>query len=128
MNEKSAMDSYWSQSVANVLAMLNSAPGGLTAAEAQTRLVQSGPNTLTTRREDTPWRLLLKQFADPIVLILLAATGVSAATGEWVDAAIILAIVLGSTLLSFFQEYSAGNAAAKLREQITLKATVLRDG
>ncbi len=128
MNETPALDSYWSQPAADVLASLNSTPGGLTAAEAQTRLEQTGPNTLTTRTEDTPWRLLLKQFADPIVLILIGATGVSAVTGEWVDAAIILAIVLGSTLLSFFQEYSAGNAAAKLREQVTLKATVLRDG
>lgn len=128
MNQNPALEAYWSRPATDALAALNSAPGGLTAAEVQTRLEQTGPNTLTTRREDTSWRLLLKQFADPIVLILLGATGVSAATGEWVDAVIILAIVLGSTLLSFFQEYSVGNAAAKLREQITLKATVLRDG
>src|SRR5512137_1404840 len=117
MNQKALLDSYWSRPAADVLAALNSTPDGLTAAEAQARLEHVGPNALTARTEDTPLRLLLKQFADPIVLILLGATAVSAATREWVDAAIILVIVLGSALLSFFQEYSAGNAAAKLREQ-----------
>ena len=70
----------------------------------------------------------LNQFKDPSTLIVLVATVVSAVTREWVDAAIILAIVLGSAILSFLQEYSAGNAAAKLRAQVTLKTTVLRSG
>ena len=119
---------YWSQTTDQLLTTLQSSAAGLKAAEAQQRLEQVGPNALETREEVTPLRLFLKQFRDPIVLILLFATIVSAVTKEWIDASIILAIVVGSALLSFFQEYSAGNAAAKLREQVTLKATVLRDG
>jgi len=119
---------YWSQTTDQLLTTLHSSAAGLEATEAQQRLVQYGPNVLETRAEVTPLRLFLKQFRDPIVLILLFATAVSAVTQEWIDAGIILAIVVGSAALSFSQEYSAGNAAAKLRAQITLKATVLRDG
>jgi len=60
------------------------------------------------------------------VLILLFATGVSAVLKDWVDA--LMSIVLDSALLSFFREYGAGTAAEKLRAQVTVKATVLRNG
>ncbi|KPK70169.1 magnesium-translocating P-type ATPase [candidate division TA06 bacterium SM23_40] len=119
---------YWAEPAANLLSALGSAPEGLSSAEGSLRLAQFGSNRLETRTEGGPFRTFLAKFKDPIVLILLFATLVSAGTGEWIDAAIILAIVLGSATLSFFQEYNAGNAAARLREQISLKATVLRDG
>ena len=48
--------------------------------------------------------------------------------GEWIDASIVLAIVLGSTILGFVQEYTASNAVEKLRSQVTIKSNVLRDG
>ena len=76
----------------------------------------------------TPLGLFLNQFKSPIVLILIFATLISAFLKDWVDAVIILLIVLGSALLSFFQEYNASNAAEKLRSQVSLKADVLRDG
>jgi Mg2+-importing ATPase len=72
--------------------------------------------------------MFLNQFRSPIVLILLFATGVSAVLHEWVDAVIVLLIVLGSTALSFAQEYNANNAAEKLRARLTLQANILRDG
>ncbi|MCJ7550041.1 MAG: magnesium-translocating P-type ATPase, partial [Anaerolineae bacterium] len=119
---------YWHLSATEVLTALNSSPAGLTTAESAARLARVGANVLESRAEVTPLRLFLKQLSDPIVLILLAATGVSAATREWIDAVIILLIVLGSAALSFSQEYIAGNAADKLRSQVAPKATVLRDG
>jgi Mg2+-importing ATPase len=72
--------------------------------------------------------LFLNQFKSPIVLILIFATILSAFLKDWVDAIIILLIVLGSALLSFYQEYNANNAAQKLRAQVSLKSEVLRDG
>jgi hypothetical protein len=48
--------------------------------------------------------------------------------GEWTDAIIILAVVIGSTMLGFVQEYRASNAVEKLRSQVTIKSTVLRNG
>ncbi len=76
----------------------------------------------------TPLGLFLNQFKSPIVIILIFATVFSAFLKDWVDAIIILLIVLGSALLSFSQEYNANNAAEKLRAQVSLKSDVLRDG
>jgi Mg2+-importing ATPase len=124
----SGLDQYWSQPLDDLLEALQSSPNGLSAADARSRLEQVGPNLLETKKEATALGLFLSQFKSPIILILLFATGVSAALQDWVDALIILAIVLGSALLSFFQEYNANTAAAKLRAQVTIKAAVLRDG
>jgi Mg2+-importing ATPase len=126
--ERTTISLYWSRSAGDLAVALHTTPDGLTATEATRHLQQFGPNVLKARKEATPLKLFLGQFKSPIVLILLFATGVSALTGEWVDAVIILAIVLGSALLSFFQEYHANNAAEKLRAQVLVKATVLRDG
>jgi Mg2+-importing ATPase len=123
-----SFDRYWSQLPGNLLAALVSAPDGLSTAEAARRLQQFGPNVLKARKTATPLKLFLGQFKSPIVLILIFATGVSAVTQEWVDAVIILAIVLGSALLSFFQEYNANTAAERLRAQVQVRATVLRAG
>ena len=71
-------------------------------------------------------RLLLSQFKSPLVLILIFAAIISGIVGEWVDASIVIAIVLGSTILGFVQEYTASNAVAKLRSQVTVKSRLLR--
>jgi Mg2+-importing ATPase len=119
---------YWSQPQDSLLSELHSAPDGLSTADAAQRLAQYGPNLLQAREKETALGLFLNQFKSPIILILLFATGVSAATKEWVDALIILTIVFGSAVLSFLQEYHANTAAEKLRAQVTVKANVLRDG
>jgi Mg2+-importing ATPase len=119
---------YWSQPPDSLLVALGSTADGLSTAEAQGRLQRFGRNVLEARERETSLKLFLGQFKSPIVLILLFATGVSAVTGEWVDAVIIIAIVLGSALLGLFQEYSANTAAEKLRAQVRIKTTVLRDG
>jgi Mg2+-importing ATPase len=72
--------------------------------------------------------LLLGQFQSPLVLILVFAAALSAGTGEWIDAAIVLVIVLASAGLGFVQEHRAGNAVEQLRCRVTLKTRVLRDG
>jgi Mg2+-importing ATPase len=73
-------------------------------------------------------RLLLTQFRSPLVLILIFAAAISAAVQEWVDAAIVIAVVIGSALLGFIQEYSASRAVERLRAQVRIRAMVLRDG
>jgi Mg2+-importing ATPase len=119
---------YWSQTPERLLALVHSTPDGLTTTEARRRLEESGPNALLVKEKATPLRLFLNQFRSPIVLILLFATGVSGVLQDWVDALIILAIVLGSAALSFWQEYNANTATEKLRARVTIKANVLRDG
>jgi len=123
-----ALGAYWSRAPQDLLAALGSGPRGLDQADADLRLARDGPNTLRSHRQATRLALLARQFTSPIVLILLAATALSAVLGDWIDAAIIAAIVLGSAVLSFAQEYGASNAVEHLRAQVSVRATVIRDG
>lgn len=119
---------YWSKPVADLMAELSAVDVGLTTQEAQARLLKSGRNMLSTDARTTPFRLFLGQFRSPLVLILIFAAIVSAVVGEGHEAIIIGAIVLASCTLSFTQEFSASKAMKTLRQRITAKATVLRDG
>ena len=114
MQEKVRIN-YWSVTPEEMLEAVHSNVNGLAAEEAAVRLKQHGQNTLRKQKKDTQLRAFLSQFKNPIILILIVATGISAATGEWIDAMIILAIVLASATLSFYQEYTAGNVIAELR-------------
>jgi Mg2+-importing ATPase len=119
---------YWSWTADQLLEELGVTTDGLTSVAAQQRLEQYGSNTLKTKERTGPARLFLGQFKSPIILILLVATGISASLGDWIDSVIIFLIVLGSAVLSFFQEYSASRAVDELRAQVQVKVNVLRDG
>jgi P-type Mg2+ transporter len=123
-----AVPLYWSRPAAEVLAELGATPDGLSTAEARARLRSVGPNALAPRKRATALAMFLRQFLNPLVLILLFAAVVSLITAEWTDAAIVITIVVASAALTFFQEYTASNAVEALRAQVTIKATVLRDG
>ena len=101
---------------------------GLSAAEARERLVQFGPNELTSARRLTGLRQLLSFFANPLVIILLIASVISAFVGEPVDAAIIALVVLLSVALNFIQTSRSQRAAERLRAQVAPTASALRDG
>ena len=101
---------------------------GLTSAEAAARLQRDGPNALGAEGRRGPLAVLISQFASPLVLILIAASGVSLAVGDRVEAGIILAIVGMSALLGFVQEARSEAAVAALQARLALKATVIRDG
>jgi len=119
---------YWSLAPEQLLSALHASRNGLQPADAEQRLKEYGLNTIRAQQQVTAVRLFLSQFKSPLVLILIFAAIVSGIVGEWVDASIVLAIVLGSTILGFVQEYTAGNAVEKLRSQITIKSSVLRGG
>jgi Mg2+-importing ATPase len=121
-------DPWWSRSAAALLAELGSGPAGLSAREAERRLAEIGPNAVEEAGRLGALRLLLRQFESPLVLILAFAAAVSLALRQWVDASIILAIVFGSALLGFFQEYRASLAVARLKARLALSCRVVRDG
>ncbi len=123
-----ADQAYWSQDSAVLAAALNSTPAGLTSAQAAAVLASHGPNSVADSQTTGALRLLLRQFGSPLALILVFGAILSFVLREWVDASIILAIVLGSSLLSFTQEYRASAAVAGLRLRLALNSTVLRDG
>ncbi len=104
-------------------------PGrGLAAQDATGRLAQYGPNELTQADKASPWELFFNQFKNILVVILIVATVLSAFVGEYVDAAIILVIVLFCAILGFVQEYRAERALDALKSMLTPMITVLRDG
>ena len=120
--------SYWSYSGEDLLIRLKSSVTGLSAEEAARRLAGFGANRLRESRQTQALTIFLGQFRSPLVLILVFAAVVSILTRDWIDAAILLAIVLVSAFLSFFQEYHAGHAVERLRRQVRLQAAVWRDG
>ena len=101
---------------------------GLTSEQVQERLQRFGPNRFGQQREKPLVWQYLAHFTNPLVLILLVASGVSALSGDVVNFAIIGCIVLMSVTLDFVQEHRANRAAEKLRQSVMVRATALRDG
>jgi len=114
--------------VAETFARLDSSPQGLSGAEAQRRLTIHGANELQAAPRASAWSLLAAQFRNVLIVILLAATALSAFLGHAVEAIAITVIVLFAVLLGFVQEYRAERAIEALRRMATPRATVLRDG
>ena len=119
---------FWSVSGDDQLKQLQSSLQGLAGEEAARRVKASGGTRQGGHRRTTPFVLLLSQFKSPIILILLFAVGLSFFLRDITNAVIILAIVLASGLLGFWQERGAADAVEKLLAIIQVKATVLRDG
>ena len=115
------------QPVDAVLQELGSTQTGLTSGEADGRLRAVGPNVLASHRV-TALGVLVRQLRNPLLILLLAAAGVSAATGDPTDGAIIAAIVVLSVGLGFINEYRSEVAVAALHASIRHQALVWRDG
>src|SRR6187431_2188616 len=128
MNSADGDPPYWSQDPSALAAALESGPGGLSSDRAAAQLALVGPNSVEDAPRLSALRLLLRQFESPLVLILAFAAAISLVLQQWVDSAIILAIVLGSTLLGFFQEYRASAAVEELKHRLALNCRVIRDG
>jgi len=91
-------------------------------------LKKFGYNTLPEAKKLSSLTLFLQQFKNPLIYILFAALIISSATGHFVDALIILSVVLISSVVGFLQEYKADQALAALKQMVKHKAKVLRDG
>ncbi len=101
---------------------------GLTTAEAELRRTQYGPNDPAATKRIPAWLQFLARFRNPLVIILLVASGLSAATGDVVSFLIVVTIVALSTGLDFLQEYRAHGAVESLRRSVALHAAARRDG
>lgn len=120
--------SFWSLSETELFVALAAGAAGLAAGEAELRARRNGPNLVGREEGISPIRILGRQFASPLVLILIFGAGISLLLRQWADASIILAIVLGSALLTFSQEYRASKAVLALRQRLALTAQALRSG
>ncbi|MFA7685674.1 MAG: cation-translocating P-type ATPase [Candidatus Gracilibacteria bacterium] len=101
---------------------------GLSPAEVQKKLLEFGPNEITTKKEYTILKILLEQFASFLVAILAIAAIISIALGELVDGIAIFAILIINAVIGFFQEYKAENAVQALKKLVVQKTIVIRDG
>ena len=101
---------------------------GLTSAEAQRRLAEFGPNEIRREQKTSALTLLARQFASPVIWLLLAASVLSAALGERLDALAISAIVIINAAIGFLQEHRAQRAVMALRSMTAPRARVMREG
>jgi len=101
---------------------------GLTQTEVETRLRQFGQNKMTAQKRMSEWKRFLLQFAQPLMYILLLASGVTLVLGEYVDSAVIFGVTFINALVGFFQESKAEKAIEALSKMVLTEATVRRDG
>ena len=123
------MESWHHLTAAEVVARQGTDSGaGLSAAEAIERQRRHGPNQLTARHGHGPIVRLLLQFHQPLIYILLVAAGVTAVLDEWLDAAVILGVVLVNAIVGFLHEGKALQAIEALGKTLVTEATVIRGG
>ena len=101
---------------------------GLSAAEAASRLEQHGPNELIDRGTKSPWKILLEQFAQTLIVVLIIASVISFFLGETDDAIVVMIIVVLNALLGFRQEYQAEKSMAALKKLAVPSVRVRRGG
>ncbi len=119
---------FWAMPLARVLKEVDSTGAGLSSAEADLRLERWGPNEAAPPRRFEALRELARYLANPLVLILLLASTVSAVLGQVLSSAIIALMLVLSVALNFTQAYRSQVAARRLRERVGHTATVVRDG
>jgi Mg2+-importing ATPase len=116
---------FWSVEPAELFAALGSSPDGLAQDDASRR--RSG-RARPADRDHARWRVLARQFANPLIGLLLFAAGLSALTGAFLDAAMVASIVVVSAGIGYRREHVAQAMAAALRRRLVSKAVVRRDG
>ncbi|MEK0084763.1 magnesium-translocating P-type ATPase [Benzoatithermus flavus] len=121
-------EAFWNRPLAALMEGLGATSRGLTSAEAEARLERFGPNDALSRPARSLWLRFLARFGNPLILILLFASALSAASGETLSFVLVVTIVLMSVVLDFVQEVRAEGAVEALRRSVALTAKVLRDG
>jgi len=101
---------------------------GFSSQEAAERLAKYGPNDPAPTRRGAFAIELLSLFLNPLVIILLVASAVSAVLGQKIDAGIIVVLVLLGIIINFVQTFRSQRAIERVRQHVSLTATVLRDG
>ena len=119
---------WWGLSPETVAELLDSASTGLSEEEARRRLDHFGPNVVRVDEGESWWEILLHQFKDPLIYILLVAAAVTLAIQDYLDAGVILAVVGLNAIIGFVQEYRAQQAMLALARLGAPRAEVVRDG
>ena len=119
---------WHAQHAEQTLQHLDTSPDGLSAEQVQERLESFGPNRLPRRRRNGPLRRLLLQFHNLLIYVLLLSALVTLALGEWLDSAVIFAVVVINAIVGFIQEGKAEQAMRAIQKMLTLDSKVRRAG
>jgi Mg2+-importing ATPase len=119
---------FWDKPLPELFQLLQTSPAGMTTEEATRRLHVYDPNSLVAESRFASLLSFFGFFANPLVIILVVASGVSLALGEHVGGLIIITIVLFSVILNFSVEFQARHAVEEIQKQIAITAVVIRDG
>jgi len=123
------VEKWWARSGKEVvLGLQTDIERGLSGEEVKRRLRKYGKNKIADGKGNTPFKVFLRQFANPLVILLVVAAAVSAALGNSLDATLIIAIVVINGIFGFIQEYRAEKAIEALRKMGAPRARVVRDG
>ena len=114
-------------SIDEVMSKLSASKAGLSSSEAENRLKKFGPNEIQSKKA-SPILKLLKKFVGPISLMLFAITGLSISLGKYIDAYIILGLVVFNALAGFLEEYKADNTLELLKQKLSVMVSVKRNG
>ena len=126
--DRGAVSPWHTLAVADVLAALETSAEGLDATEAARRLQVNGPNQLPAPPRPHPVLRFLAQFNNMLIWFLLAAAAAAGFLGHFVDAGVIVAVVVINAIVGYAQEGRAEQALAAIRDMIAPHATVLRGG
>ncbi|MDP3607774.1 MAG: HAD-IC family P-type ATPase [Methylophilus sp.] len=113
--------------VEEALNQFNTTSSGLTQAEVAERLAKFGENSLPVKRAIPPWLRFVKQFHNPLIYVLIAAGIVTVLLEDYIDATVIVAVVLVNAMIGFVQEGKAEKALEAVRAMLASHARVLRD-
>lgn len=113
--------------VSDVLRLLNTTEKGLSTAEAKRRAEIHGPNVVTDQKPTSAMTIFVRQVANCLTIVLLAAMGLSFGVQDWVEGGVILAVILTNIIVGFTQEWKAERQMASLRDLSSPTATVVRD-
>lgn len=122
------MNDWYKWSVDKVFDELASSQKGITETEVTKRQEEYGANELAASEGRKWWMILLEQFKDVMIIILIAAAIVSFVVGEHTDAYVILAIIVGNAILGYTQEFNAEKSIQALKKMSAQHAIVTRDG
>ncbi|MBN1791348.1 MAG: cation-translocating P-type ATPase [Bacteroidales bacterium] len=115
-------------SIQEAFELLGTNQDGLSTSAAEIKLMQTGPNELDEGKKKSIAGMLLAQFKDVMILVLMAAAIISGIIGDVTDTIVILIIVLLNAFIGFIQEYRAEKAMQALKQMAVTQARVLRDG
>ncbi len=118
---------YWAMSSKDVLDQFNSSEKGLSEYQVNELQAQYGFNEIAKPKIRTSFFVLLSQFKNPLILLLMGASIVAAFLGDLTDTVIIIGIVFLNGFLGFFQEYRSEKALERLRTYVKFNARVIRE-